>query len=75
MSRLTKPSDWYLEMCDRIKPGDGAIGLHVRRGDYMGPAHQKFHGLAEKTYYKRALLYLRQMGFWALFTCRPIRKT
>ena len=67
MSRLTKPSDWYLEMCERIGPGTGAIGLHVRRGDYMGLEEQKIHGLAARAYYERALLYLRQMGF-----CGPV---
>jgi hypothetical protein len=62
MSRLTKPSDWYLEMCERIKPGSGTIGLHVRRGDYLAPSHHKFYGLAERAYYERALSCLRQMG-------------
>ena len=62
MSRLTKPSDWYVQMCERIQPGSGAIGMHVRRGDYMAPSHHEFYGLAEKTYYERALSCLRQMG-------------
>src|ERR1700733_4901269 len=30
MNRLVRPSDWYLEMCQKIQPGSGAIGLHVR---------------------------------------------
>lgn len=63
MSRLTKPSDWYLEMCERISPGSGTIGLHVRRGDYMAQYEYKFHGLATRAYYERSLSYLRQMGF------------
>jgi hypothetical protein len=63
MSRLTKPSDWYQEMCKRIKPGTGTIGLHVRRGDYLGTEQQKIHGLATRSYYERALSYMRQMGF------------
>ena len=63
MSRLTKPSDWYLEMCEKIKPGSGSIGLHVRRGDYVLPEQQKIQGLATRAYYERSLTDLRRMGF------------
>jgi glycosyl transferase family 11 len=63
MSRLSKPSDWYLQMCEKIQPGAGNIGLHVRRGDYMLPEQQKLQGLAKRAYYKRALEYLRRLGF------------
>lgn len=63
MSRLTKPSDWYREMSEKIEPGTGAIVMHVRRGDYMRPGTRDFHGLATRAYYERALSYLRQMGF------------
>ena len=62
MSRLTKPSDWYLEMCEKIQPGAGNIGLHVRRGDYMLPEVQKLQGLATRAYYERSLAYLRTLG-------------
>jgi hypothetical protein len=63
MSRLTKPSDWYLEMCEKIQPGAGNVGLHVRRGDYMLPEQQKTQGLATRAYYRRSLEYLRRLGF------------
>jgi len=63
MSRLTKPSDWYLEMCEKIQPGAGNIGIHVRRGDYRLPEQQKIQGLAKRAYYERALTYLRRLGF------------
>lgn len=62
MSQLSKPSDWYLEMCEKIRPGSEAIALHVRRGDYLQPATRGFHGLATRAYYEQALSYLRQMG-------------
>jgi Glycosyl transferase family 11 len=62
MSRLTKPSDWYLEMCEKIQPGAGSVGLHVRRGDYMLPEQQKIQGLATRAYYRRSLEYLRRLG-------------
>ena len=62
MSRLTKPSDWYLEMCEKIQPGAGNIGLHVRRGDYTLPEQQKIQGLTRRAYYEKSLSYLRRMG-------------
>jgi hypothetical protein len=62
MTRLTKPSDWYLEMCDKIRPGAGNIGLHVRRGDYTLPDQQKILGLTTTAYYERSLAYLRRLG-------------
>jgi len=62
MSRLTHPSDWYLEMCQRIQPGAGNIGLNVRRGDYMLPSVQKVQGLATRAFYERSLSYLRRLG-------------
>jgi hypothetical protein len=62
MSRLTKPSDWYLEMCEKIQPGAGNIGLNVRRGDYTLPEQQKVQGLATRAYYERSLSYLRRLG-------------
>ncbi len=63
MSQLTKPSDWYLEMCEKIQPGAGNIGLHVRRGDYTLPEQQKIQGLTTRAYYEKSLSYLRRMGF------------
>ena len=63
MSRLNKPSDWYLEMCEKIQPGAGNIGFHVRRGDYTLPRNEKFHGLATRGYYERSLAHLRKQGF------------
>jgi hypothetical protein len=62
MSRLTKPSDWYLDMCEKIQPGAGNVALHVRRGDYMRPEQQKIQGLATRGYYQRSLSYLRRVG-------------
>lgn len=62
MTRLAKPSDWYLEMCEKIQPGAGNVGLHVRRGDYMLPENVKYHGLAGRAYYQRALAHLRKLG-------------
>jgi hypothetical protein len=63
MSRLTRRSDWYVEMCENIQPGTGCIGLHVRRGDYTLPLQQKLLGLSTLAYYERSLSCLRRMGF------------
>lgn len=62
VSRLAKPSDWYLEMCETIRPGEGNIGIHVRRGDYTLPEQQKIQGLTTRAYYKRSLAHMRQLG-------------
>lgn len=63
LMRLSKPSDWYQEMCERIQPGTGNIGLHVRRGDYMLAAQQKIQGLTSVAYYERALALVRRLGY------------
>jgi hypothetical protein len=62
LSRLTKPSDWYLRMSEELRPGTGSIGLNVRRGDYLLPHVQRVHGLATRAFYERALDHLRRMG-------------
>jgi hypothetical protein len=62
MSQLTKPSDWYLEMCKKIQPGTGNIGIHVRRGDYTLSRQQKILGLTTRAYYERALAHLQGLG-------------
>jgi hypothetical protein len=63
MLRLTKPSDWYVEMCEKIQPGAGHIGMQVRRGDYTLPLNQKIQGLTTRAYYERSLSLLRRMGY------------
>jgi hypothetical protein len=62
VSRLAQPSDWYLELCEEIRPGTGSIGLNVRRGDYLLPHVQRVHGLATRAFYDRALAHLRRVG-------------
>ncbi len=63
MRRLTKPSYWYLEICEKIQPGADNRGLQVRRGGYVLPEQQKRQGLASRAYYERSLSQLRRMGF------------
>jgi hypothetical protein len=63
MLSLTKPSEWYLDMAERVGPGRGSIVLHVRRGDYVLPEQQKLQGLSTRRYYVRALSALRRMGY------------
>jgi hypothetical protein len=63
MLSLRKPSDWFTDMCSTIAPGDGSIILNVRRGDYLLPKNQAFHGLATRAFYARALDLVRRLGF------------
>jgi len=63
MLRLTKPSDWYQDMCEKIKPGAGNIGLQVRRGDYTLPLNRSIQGLTSRAYYERSLSLLRRLGY------------
>jgi glycosyl transferase family 11 len=37
-----------------------AVCVHVRRGDYLLPAHFGFHGLCSADYYRRALRLIRE---------------
>lgn len=41
----------------------GAVVLHVRRGDYLGPNALRFHGLAGLSFYARAVEVLVRLGF------------
>lgn len=41
---------------------EGAIALHVRRGDYTKPAVTDFHGVTTAEYFDRALAFLRKSG-------------
>lgn len=59
---LHQPSAWYREMAARIRPGDGAIALNVRRGDYVTEQQQRIQGLATRAYYERGLEHLRRLG-------------
>ena len=62
MSRLTRPSPWFEEMRTLLKPGQGNIGLHVRRGDYTIPLQMGRQGLARADYYERAHALMRRLG-------------
>jgi hypothetical protein len=62
MTRLTRPSAWFQTMRERIRPGQGQVGIHVRRGDYVLPEVQRKQGLAQRPYYERALTHLRRLG-------------
>lgn len=59
---LREPSSWYREMTARIRPGDGAIALNVRRGDYVTEQQQRIQGLATRAYYEHGLDHLRRLG-------------
>jgi hypothetical protein len=47
--------DWLAAQQSRIAEANNAVLVHVRRGDYLLPAHRDFHGVLQSDYYQRAL--------------------
>jgi hypothetical protein len=47
--------DWLAAQQSRIAEAENAVLVHVRRGDYLLPAHRNFHGVLQSDYYQRAL--------------------
>ncbi|TCD07737.1 alpha-1,2-fucosyltransferase [Pedobacter frigidisoli] len=45
----------------KIMPDRSSVGIHVRRGDYLLPAANSFHGLLPKSYYDAAVEKLEQL--------------
>lgn len=53
-----RPNSRNRQMLQRIQAGN-AVGLHVRRGDYVtNPRHSQFHGLCSPEYYRKAIRYI-----------------
>ncbi|MBE7734527.1 alpha-1,2-fucosyltransferase [Devosia faecipullorum] len=46
-------------LAERIQGTSNAISLHVRRGDYLKPAHAGTHGVLSIEYYRRAVGYIK----------------
>ena len=45
---------------DRILEDDGAVSLHVRRGDYLNPKYENvYRDVCTEQYYKNAISYMR----------------
>jgi Glycosyl transferase family 11 len=59
---ISKPSQWYLSMKKRIRPGTGSVVLNVRRGDYLTGRNYKHFGIASASYYQRALELIQRLG-------------
>lgn len=61
--RLRQPSDWYTSMRERID-GENPIGMHVRRGDYLGEPER---GVLTSSYYGGAIaeVWDGQRSIWA----------
>jgi hypothetical protein len=47
-----------LRWAAKISSSENPVSVHVRRGDYLKPAHKSFHGLLPLTYYKEAIQVL-----------------
>jgi len=54
--KIPKYSDWYLEMLAVLESHGRVLGLHIRRGDYVG--HPTI-GVLSNSYYERAILALK----------------
>lgn len=50
-----KTEEWVLQQKAMIRELTDPVIVHVRRGDYVLPAHRGFHGLLEQNYYETAL--------------------
>lgn len=53
-----KTEEWVLQQKAMIRELTDPVIVHVRRGDYVLPAHRGFHGLLEQNYYETALANL-----------------
>ncbi len=57
--KMKRPSSWFLEMTDRMNSQGRVLGIHVRRGDYVGNAAI---GSLSVSYYVAAFEELRSRG-------------
>lgn len=57
--KMKRPSSWFLEMTDRLDSEGRVLGIHVRRGDYVGNAEI---GSLSISYYMAAAEELRSRG-------------
>lgn len=57
--KMKRPSSWFLEMTDRLYSEGRVLGIHVRRGDYVGNAGI---GTLSVSYYETAAQELRSRG-------------
>lgn len=48
-------SNWYNLMSREFATSDPWVAIHVRRGDYLNPGTNEFHGILQEDYYRAAL--------------------
>jgi len=56
---MKNPSRWFLDMADKLRNQGNVLGIHVRRGDYVGNAGI---GTLSMAYYEAAAEELRSRG-------------
>jgi len=54
LNNLRRPTTWFSRMRDQIESTRGAIGVHIRRGDYPDPIKYE--------YYRRSLRLAEDLG-------------
>jgi len=57
--KMKQPSSWFLDMIDQMNSQGRVLGVHVRRGDYVGNAGI---GTLSRSYYDSAAQELRSRG-------------
>jgi hypothetical protein len=57
--KMKRPSRWFLEMTDQMNSQGRVLGIHVRRGDYVGNGDI---GTLSQSYYDVAVEELRSRG-------------
>ena len=60
-SQIEGQTEWFRRTEAQLSTLGNWFGLHVRRGDYLSPAAQAFHGLVGTTYYRRAVHLCEQL--------------
>lgn len=56
---MKKPSSWFLQTANKLDVQGGVLGVHVRRGDYVGNSDI---GTLSVSYYEAALQELKSRG-------------
>jgi Glycosyl transferase family 11 len=78
MSRFEPSNSDFSRLSEKLGEHANSIAIHVRRGDYLTEANQKYHGVASAKYFRDGVAWLRSLGLdgpiW-LFSDNPAQAT